>query len=163
MRARTETNTTAGRRAWSEVEALADLEQIIRDVIALWEEQHRAWLDEARYDPTSAIAEFGPTVIDVQTRAAHAFRLQRAWERIALDDGRTLANFRRAYDEAAASLTARLDEEQRIYRSSAWRAAVQRCQRRAVAAATRSDPILLRLQRHEADAARRRGANLGQN
>lgn len=85
---------------FSEAGALSDLEADLNDAIAEWERRKAKWIADATTNPAYAVRN-AQDIITQQTYAEQAMLLQSQWQALAAEEGRTLAAFRKAYDQVA--------------------------------------------------------------
>lgn len=138
-----------------EANALNDLEQAMVDAITAWEDAKATWLAQAAVNPAYAV-EYAAEIVARQAVIEYTFRLQRHWPALAERDGRTLATFRKAYDEIAEARQSDMLSKLTGCRSTcAFHNAVEHQQGRALAQHQQyDDRILLHLTWCEFDAAR---------
>jgi DNA repair exonuclease SbcCD ATPase subunit len=140
---------------FSEAGALTDIEADIEAEIDAWERIKSRWLADAQTNPLYAIKN-ARNIVGAQAKYEQVLRLDERWQALAAEEGRTLATFRKAYDQVLRSR--RRDMMSKLTQGSStceFHNAVERQQGRALAELDDyGDQILLRLTWYETDAAR---------
>lgn len=86
-------------KLFSEANAVADLEQEMAAEVEAWETAKTRWLADAAENPAYAV-QHAAAIVGQQAIIEDVIRLNRHWQKLAESDGRSLATFRKAYDEA---------------------------------------------------------------